>query len=179
MSARGIVLIGGSLRPDSLNRRLMAHLARELELRGQGVRVFQGEDLRLPLYAPDQDAPLAVEEMTHALRQAAGLVVVSPEYNAGIPGHLKNAIDWLSTQQPNPFTGLRALVATASPGAFGGVRSVGPWRMTLANLGCWVAPAPITVPRAEEALDPLGTPREARTATEVVRALESFLAGPR
>ncbi len=170
-----LVFLGGSLRPESLNRRLMNYLAREAQSQGQSARVFEGEDLRLPLYEDGLPTPGPVEEMAAALRNAQGVVIVSPEYNAGIPGHLKNAVDWLSVQRPSPWSGLPVLIAAASPGAFGGSRGVIAWRTTLANLGCWVAPTAITVPMADKNLGEDGTPLEERTRSEIHRTLQSFL----
>ena len=171
-----LVFLGGSLRPASLNRRLMGYLAREAEKGGHSVQVFQGEDLRLALYEDGLAVPAPVVAMAAALQAAQGVVIVSPEYNAGIPGHLKNAVDWLSVQRPSPWTGLPALMAAASPGAFGGARGLLAWRATLANLGCWVAPAAITVPLADRNLAEDGTPVEERTAAEIQRTLHAFLA---
>jgi len=171
-----LVFLGGSLRSASLNRRLMGFLARECEKQGHSVSLFQGEELRIALFEDGLPTPASTEAMASALRSAQGVVVVSPEYNAGIPGHLKNAIDWLSVQQPNPWTGLPVLLAAASPGAFGGARGLLAWRATLANLGCWVAPGAITVPMADKNLAEDGTPSEARSIQEARRVLEGFLA---
>lgn len=170
-----LVFIGGSLRPDSLNRRLMGFLARKTEALGHHAHLFQGGDLRLPLYEDGLEAPAAVIAMAEALKGAQGVVFVSPEYNAGIPGHLKNAVDWLSVQQPSPWSSLPALLCAASPGAFGGARGLIQWRATLANLGCWVAPGAIAVPKAHESLGEDGTPTESRTVQEIRRNLEAFL----
>src|SRR5512133_1764049 len=104
-----MALLGGSLRPDSLNTRLLGHLATELEARGHEVSAFTGA--------------------------AQGLLIVSPEYNAGIPGHLKNAVDWLSTMGPSPWQGLPVLLCAASPGAFGGARGLVAWRAPPADMG--------------------------------------------
>ncbi|MBK7292530.1 MAG: NAD(P)H-dependent oxidoreductase [Holophagaceae bacterium] len=171
-----LVMIGGSLRPASLNARLLHHLARELEARGQEVSRFTGEALRLPHY---EDGVTPVSDLLRlhgALREAQGLVVVSPEYNAGIPGHLKNAVDWLSTMQPSPWAGLPVLLASASPGAFGGARGQMAWRATLANMGALVLPEAITVPHADQQLDGDGAPTDARTAASVPRILDRFTA---
>lgn len=170
-----LVFIGGSLRPDSLNRRLMGFLARKTEALGHHAHLFQGGDLRLPLYEDGLEAPAAVIAMAEALKGAQGVVFVSPEYNAGIPAHLKNVVDWLSVQQPSPWSGLPALLCAASPGAFGGARGLIQWRATLANLGCWVAPGAIAVPKAHESLWEDGTPMESRTVQEIRRNLEAFL----
>ena len=102
-------------------------------------------------------------------------MIVSPEYNAGIPAHLKNAVDWLSTLATNPLKGLPVLLAAASPGAFGGSRALLSWRPVLANLGALALPGAITVPLADQNLDPGGAPREARAQGEVRKALTAFV----
>lgn len=170
-----LVLMGGSLRPASLNTKLLRHLARELESRGHGVTAFAGEALRLPLYEDGLAPDPALRTLQEALQAAQGLVIVSPEYNAGIPGHLKNAVDWLSTLKPSPWAGLPVLLCAASPGAFGGARGLMAWRVTLANMGAIALPEALTVPLAEQQLDAQGAPSDARTAAAVPKILDGFL----
>ena len=170
-----LVLMGGSLRPASFNGSLLSHLARELEARGHQVSAYKGEALRLPLYE-DGLAPSEGTLALHgALLEAQGLVIVSPEYNAGIPGHLKNAVDWLSTLKPSPWPGLPVLLCAASPGAFGGARGLMAWRATLANMGALALPEAITVPHADQQLAASGAPTEARTAAMLPKTLDGFL----
>jgi len=171
-----LVLMGGSLRPASLNARLLGHLARTLEARGHEVSTFSGEALRLPLYEDGEPPSAATQALHAALARTQGLLIVSPEYNAGIPGHLKNAVDWLSTMKPSPWSGLPVLLCAASPGAFGGARGLMAWRATLANMGALALPEAITVPHADEQLDAAGAPTDARTAAVVPRTLDAFLA---
>jgi len=171
-----LVLMGGSLRPASLNARLLGHLARTLEARGHEISAFSGEALRLPLYQDGEPPSAAALGLHAALAKAQGLLIVSPEYNAGIPGHLKNAVDWLSTMKPSPWTGLPVLLCAASPGAFGGARGLMAWRATLANMGALALPEAIIVPHADQQLDAEGAPTDARTAAAVPRTLDAFLA---
>lgn len=171
-----LVLMGGSLRLASLNARLLRHLAGQLEARGHAVAAFAGEALRLPLYEDGLAPDGATQSLHGALGAAQGLVIVSPEYNAGIPGHLKNAVDWLSTLRPSPWHGLPVLLCAASPGAFGGARSLMAWRATLANMGALALPETLTVPHADQQLDPDGAPTDARTAAAVPKVLDGFLA---
>ncbi|MBN9628226.1 MAG: NADPH-dependent FMN reductase [Acidovorax sp. SCN 65-28] len=81
----------------------------------------------IPLYNADLDGdqpPAAVARLKEAIKSANGLVVCSPEYNYGIPGVLKNAIDWASRPGfASPLKGKPALIMTASPGTAGGVRA--------------------------------------------------------
>lgn len=170
-----LAVLGGSLRKDSLNRRLLEHLARELEAMGHEPRIVAGDALRLPLFDADLPVPEEVLAMQAVLEGAEGLVIVSPEYNAGIPPHLKNAVDWLSTLAPNPLKGLPVLLAAASPGAYGGARSLLSWRPVLANLGAMALPGAITVPLADKNLDPAGSPLDARARGEIQKALTAFV----
>jgi NAD(P)H-dependent FMN reductase len=171
-----LVLMGGSLRAASLNARLLRHLGRELEGRGHQVATFTGTALRWPLYEDGLAPAPEILALQVALREAQGLVIVSPEYNAGIPGHLKNAVDWLSTLKPSPWPGLPVLLCAASPGAFGGARGLMAWRATLANMGALALPEAITVPHADQQLDADGAPTDARTAAMVPKVLDGFLA---
>lgn len=170
-----LVLMGGSLRPESLNTRLLGHLATELKARGHEVTAFAGKDLRWPLYEDGLPASPETQSLRATLQETQGLVIVSPEYNAGIPGHLKNAVDWLSTLQPSPWPGLPVLLCAASPGAFGGARGLMAWRATLANMGAMALPEAITVPNAHQQLDAEGAPTDARTAAAVPKILDAFL----
>lgn len=170
-----LAVLGGSLRSQSLNRKLLEHLARALRELGQEVAELKGEALRLPLYDADRAPEPAVLELHRVLLGCRGLVIVSPEYNAGIPAHLKNAVDWLSTMKPNPLKGIPVLLASASPGAFGGSRALLSWRPVLANLGALVLPAAITVPLAEQNLAADGSPLDPRSAGAIQQALASLV----
>jgi chromate reductase, NAD(P)H dehydrogenase (quinone) len=79
-----------------------------------------------PLYNADvQNSigfPAAVQTLATAIRAADGVIFVTPEYNFGIPGPLKNAIDWLSRLPDQPFAGKPIALQSASPGALGGAR---------------------------------------------------------
>ena len=170
-----LVLMGGSLRTASLNARLLRHLAGELEARDHRVLTFTGNALRLPLYEDGLVPSPETVALHAALREAQGLVIVSPEYNAGIPGHLKNAVDWLSTMKPSPWPGLPVLLCSASPGAFGGARGLMAWRATLANMSALALPEAISVPHADQQLDADGAPTDVRTAALLPKILDGFL----
>lgn len=170
-----LALMGGSLRTESLNVRLLEHLARELEARGHETRRYSGSALEMPLYAEGRPVPAEALALQQGLLGSQALVVVSPEYNAGIPGHLKNAVDWVSTLKPSPWLGLPVLLCAASPGAFGGVRGLMAWRATLANMGALALPEALTVPHADHQLDREGAPTDPRTRSQVPRLLDAFL----
>jgi chromate reductase len=84
-------------------------------------------DLRLPLYDEDEDGPSTpevVRAFRRAVAQSDGVVIATPEYNHGIPGVLKNALDWASRPLGrSALTGKAVLVISVSPAFTGGVRA--------------------------------------------------------
>jgi chromate reductase len=114
-----IAVVVGSLRRDSLNRKL-AHAIAKLapaELSFEHLRIDD-----LPLYNQDDDAhqPAPVQRLKAEIRAAQGLLFVTPEYNRALPGVLKNAIDHASRPYgQNAWAGKPAGVIGASVGAIG------------------------------------------------------------
>ena len=118
------VTLLGSLRRDSLH----SAVARALpSLAPDGVEISPlGSIGDLPHYDADTQAegfPPAVVAMADAIREADGVVVVTPEYNYSVPGALKNALDWLSRVSQQPFIGKPVAIQTGSPGTIGGARA--------------------------------------------------------
>jgi chromate reductase len=116
--------IAGSLRKASFNRALL-RAAQELAPEDMEITVF---DLApIPPYNEDvekQGDPPPVAALKEAIRAADALLVVSPEYNYGIPGVLKNAIDWASRPPgKSPLNGKPAAIMGASPGMGGTIRA--------------------------------------------------------
>ncbi len=123
-STVSVAAICGSLRKGSYNRMVMNALG---GLAPEGMRIAEAPPYHeFPLYNADlQNAsgiPAAVTALGDTIRAADGLIIVTPEYNFGIPGALKNAIDWLSRLQNQPFAGKPVALQSASPGPLGGAR---------------------------------------------------------
>jgi chromate reductase, NAD(P)H dehydrogenase (quinone) len=119
-----ILGIAGSLREASYNRALL-RTARELLPEGVELREF---DLRaLPFYDADVEAvgdPEPVVALKEAIRDADALLIATPEYNRGVPGVLKNAIDWASRPPlASPLTGKPVAIVGASTGRGGTARA--------------------------------------------------------
>jgi chromate reductase len=110
---------------------------------------------------PDYDQDVQDEEGfpagADALRRALGandaFVIVSPEYNASMPGSLKNAIDWLSRFSPQPFNERQCLLLSASPSMAGGNRGLWSLRVPLEHLGSRVYPDMFSLAQAHQAFD--------------------------
>ncbi|MDH6170843.1 chromate reductase [Variovorax boronicumulans] len=134
-SATGIRLLGisGSIRRNSNCTAVLRSLQPLLPAPAT-IELFALDDV--PIYNADLDGdapPAAVARLKDAIAQADGLVLCSPEYNYGMPGVLKNAIDWASRPGfASPLKGKPALVITASPGTAGGVRAQAQIRDALA-----------------------------------------------
>jgi chromate reductase len=115
-----IAIIVGSLRKDSLNRKVARSIC---ALRGDNLDCSMIEIGDLPLYNQDYDAdpPEQYLRFRQQIAQADGVLFVSPEYNRGIPGVLKNAIDVGSRPYgQSVFDKKPAAIVTASPGSIGG-----------------------------------------------------------
>ncbi|WP_288131626.1 NAD(P)H-dependent oxidoreductase [Microbulbifer sp.] len=119
--------ISGSLRKDSFNTAAL-HTAAEIAADLTEIRVnFTFADLsQIPLY--DQDLrdkliPDAVAALSQQILDADAILFATPEYNYSVSGVLKNAIDWLSRLDPQPFADKPVAVMSASMSAFGGARA--------------------------------------------------------
>jgi chromate reductase len=117
--------ISGSLRKGSYNTSLL-HAALHLLPEGVTMETFNiGE---LPLYNADLDMPAAaqrpavVQQFRDKVAKADGLVICSPEYNYGIPGGLKNAIDWASRGKDSPLIKKPVAIMGATISLWGTVR---------------------------------------------------------
>jgi chromate reductase len=120
-----IAIVVGSLRKDSLNRRVARSIC---AIRGDNLDCSMVEIGDLPLYDQDYDAlpqqPEQYVRFRDQVRSADGVLFVSPEYNRGIPGVLKNAIDVGSRPYGHSVWDKKpAAIVTASPGSIGGFGS--------------------------------------------------------
>jgi chromate reductase, NAD(P)H dehydrogenase (quinone) len=132
--------ISGSLRRDSHNTRLLRAAAMELPP-GASFELFDGL-AELPAYCEDIDvepAPEPVARLRDAIAAADAVLIATPEYNASIPGVLKNAIDWASRPFPdNVLRGKPVVVIGASTGLFGAVWAQAELRKVLNHTGAEV-----------------------------------------
>lgn len=122
--AVNILGLSGSLRKDSVHGAVLRTVAEQLPL---SVALTLHELHEVPLYNEDLDgdaAPAAVLVLREAVRRADAVLIGSPEYNHGMSGVLKNALDWLSRPHgQSSLSGKPVLTFTASPAFTGGVRA--------------------------------------------------------
>ncbi|MER6982859.1 NADPH-dependent FMN reductase [Streptomyces carpinensis] len=147
-----VLVLGAALRAESLNVRLASLTARLLVEAGAEVDLAHMRDFDMPLYDGDAEAahglPQGALALFDRLNRAEAFVISSPEYNASVPGVLKNAIDWVSRIRPQPFKTKHALLVSASPSLIGGNRGLWTLRIPLEHLGTRVYPDMFSLPEA-------------------------------
>jgi NAD(P)H-dependent FMN reductase len=169
---RSIAVILGSVRRDRMGHRAAQLVIRELRDRGHDVHLVDPLELQLPLLDrmykehPTGEAPEKLERLAELYRSVDGFLVVSAEYNHGIPPALKNLLDHFLEEYFWRPSG----IVCYSAGGFGGVRAAMQLRMTLAELGMPSVPSMLPIPRISESIGEDGA------ATEItVRSMNRFL----
>ena len=171
-----ILGISGSLRRDSHNTSLLRAAARALP---PGVELELLDGLAaVPPYDEDADTepgPAAVEHLRAQIEAADAVLIATPEYNASIPGVLKNAIDWAS--RPFPDNALRdrpVAVIGASTGLFGAVWAQAEARKVLRHAGAQVLDEELPVGLAATAFTPEGELADPELRQRLVELLEAL-----
>jgi chromate reductase, NAD(P)H dehydrogenase (quinone) len=172
-----ILGIAGSLRRGSHNRKLLRAAGAQLP---PGVELVEWDGLAgIPAFDEDQetDPPEPVRAFLAEIEAADALLIATPEYNASLPGALKNALDWAS--RPFPENVLRrkpCAVIGASTGLFGAVWAQAEVRKALKASGAHVLESELPVGLADEAfaddgglVDPELTARLRDVVADLVR----------
>jgi NAD(P)H-dependent FMN reductase len=156
----GFLVFSASLRKGSLNSRLAALAADAIEANGGDVDMATMAEFDCPSYNADvQDRdgfPAGARELRRRLEQCDGFVISSPEYNASMPGALKNSIDWVSRFDPQPFNERHGLLLSASPSMVGGNRGLWALRVPFEHLGARIYPDMFSLAQAHDAFDSQG-----------------------
>jgi len=177
MNSLSIAVLLGSMRRDRMGPRAAQLVTRELERRGHVVHLVDPLELQLPVLDrmykehPKGGAPEPLERLAETYRQADGFLVVSGEYNHGIPPALKNLLDHFLEEYFWRPSG----IVCYSAGGFGGVRAAMQLRMTLAELGMPSVPSLLPIPRIAQAIDDDGVAQEPITDRSKNRFLDEFL----
>ena len=150
-----VLVFAGSLREESLNRKLAALAARIAGEHGATVDLATMDDFDVPSYDGDvegQGIPAGAQALKQRLEENDAFIISSPEYNASMPGTLKNLIDWTSRFRPQPFDGRHGLLLSASPSFAGGNRGLWSLRVPLEHLGARIFPDMFSLSSAHKAL---------------------------
>lgn len=170
-----LLAISGSLRRRSYNSALLDAAAAE---RGPGVEVVLWSGLdAIPAYSEDVDeTPRSVALLKDEIAAADAILFATPEYNASVPGALKNALDWVSRPlEESPLRGKPVAVVGASQGVFGAVWAQAELRKILGAIGAHVEDRELLVARAQHAFAAEGRLRDPGEAAALAAILEALL----
>ena len=174
-----VLVFGASLRQGSLNRRLAGFAATVVEAQGATAELARLSDFDCPSYDQDVDVgqgvPPGASRLCERLLAADAFLIASPEYNASMPGVLKNIIDWTSRIRPQPFNGRQGLLMSASPSMAGGNRGLWALRIPLEHLGARVYPDMFSLAQAHQALDADGRIADPELRARFERTIECYL----
>ena len=172
--ATRLLAISGSLRAASINTAALEALAL---VAPDGVEVVLYRDLaELPPFNPDEDegerVPLAAAALRALVRQCDGLIIAAPEYAHGVPGALKNALDWLVASDAIP--GKPIALLNAAPRAFHAQSAL---RETLATMAARLVPeAFVTLPLGGRAMGAAAIAADLRLADRLREGITSIVA---
>jgi chromate reductase, NAD(P)H dehydrogenase (quinone) len=173
-----VLAISGSLRRDSHNTKLL-RTAEELLGGDVDFELYDGLE-SVPPYNEDRDgasAPAAVADLRARIDAADALLIATPEYNASIPGQLKNAVDWASRPvRAGALWGKPVVVIGASTGFYGGVWAQAELRKVLATAGARVVDAELAVSHADTRFDVEGRLVDEEIRDELRAALDALVA---
>lgn len=136
-----VLLISGSLRAESVNTGLLKAFANQSP---SDVEISWA-NIHVPLFNEDleTDFPAAATTLREQIVAADAIIIATPEYNRGMSGALKNAIDWASRPYgQNAWQGKRILVTAASPGGIAGALAVYQVKQSLLHLNAHVIGQP-------------------------------------
>ena len=177
-----ILGIAGSVRRGSHNRKLLRAAGHALP---PGVELVEWDGLAgLPIFDEDLEnsPPEAVRDFLAAVEDADALLVATPEYNASVPGGLKNALDWASRPFPdNVLRNKPSAVVGASTGLFGAVWAQAEVRKVLKASGAHVLESELPVGMADGAFadgDTLTDPELAARLDDLVGDLVREVSAP-
>lgn len=173
-----VLSFAGSLRQASYNRALL-RAAQAVSPDGMTVEIF--DIAVVPLYNGDVEAegdPAGVAAFKQAIGDADAVLIATPEYNHGVPGVMKNAIDWASRPPRGAALDRKPVgIIGASPGQTGSARGQSQLRQAFEFTNSYCMPQPeLLVFRAHEKFDEAGNLTDEATAKYLRRFLEAFLA---
>ena len=174
-----VLVFAASLRGGSLNDRLASLAAQVVTAKGGTVDRATMAEFDCPSYDQDVEGAEGLPDGARRLRDrlvaADAVVLAAPEYNASVPGYLKNAIDWASRHRPQPFNGRQFLLLSASPSMVGGNRGLWALRIPLEHLGARVYPDMFSLAQAHEAFADDGRLANAVLQRRFESTIECFL----
>lgn len=171
-----VLAFAGSLREGSYNKALLRNL-KEIAPDNLSIELFDISGI--PLYNADVEAdgdPEAVAKFKESIRAADGVIIATPEYNHGVAGVTKNAVDWASRPAKNSALNEKPVgIMGATPGLTGTARAQSQLRQAFEFTNSYCMPQPeILVFRAHEKFDDQGNLTDEKTREFLGKYLDSF-----
>lgn len=117
------------------------------------------------------DPPPRLQEYADKIARADGLIIVTPEYNNGYPGVLKNALDYLLPEYERKPVG----IVTVSAGGFGGLTCLAQLRLVTLGMGAFPIPESLPVSRVHDSFQEDGTPNDPAYERRAANFLDDVL----
>lgn len=181
---RTAITLCGSLRKDSINEVLRRHMSMKLREAGVAVTDLSLADFEMPVFNQEiEDAgnsPESATRLAELFRSHDIVLIITPEYNGGLPPLVVNTLAWLSRQKPSPFRHAIFGIGGVSDGKYATIFALSHLRDTLSKIGALVAPTLLGVGPWPDVFDADGAPNEANIQWKVgqmVRELTHFSRG--
>ena len=177
------ITLCGSIRTGSVNEILRQHLSKKLRESGVAVTDLSLADFDMPIFNEDlepDNVPEAAGRLAEAFRSHDIVLIITPEYNGGLPPLIVNTIAWLSRQRPSPFRHAVFGIGGVSSGKYGTIWAQSHLRDSLSKIGALVVPTLLGVGPDAEAFDTDGAPVESAITYKVgqmVKELTHFSRG--
>jgi len=176
MTSSSIAVLYGSVRSNRKGIRAARYIKELLEGRGHSVELIDPMMTPLPLLDkmykeyPDGEAPENMVKIANQLRNSNGFIIVTGEYNHGIPPALKNLLDHFQQE----FFFKPSGIVSYSAGRFGGIREAIQLRITVAELGMPAIPIILSIPQVHRTMDESGKPLEDFIQKQAEKFLDEF-----
>ncbi|WP_421761754.1 NADPH-dependent FMN reductase [Devosia sp.] len=182
-SPKTAITLCGSIRKGSVNEILRRHISGKLREAGVEVTDLSLADFEMPIFNEDLEPdhiPESAGRLAEAFRTHDIVLIITPEYNGGLPPLIVNTIAWLSRQKPSPFRHAIFGIGGVSSGKYGTIWAQSHLRETLSKIGALVVPTLMGVGPDSEAFDADGAPVESAINFKVgqmVKELTHFSRG--
>ncbi|MFW5762592.1 MAG: NADPH-dependent FMN reductase [Cyclobacteriaceae bacterium] len=171
-----VSILYGSTREDRKGIRAARYLEKKMRDMGNTIHFIDPVEIPLPLLNkmykeyPEGNAPDNMEKIATRLKESDGFLVVTGEYNHGVPPALKNLLDHFQKE----YFFKPSAIACYSAGSYGGVRAAIQLRIILAELGMSAIPTIQAYPKVQDAFSPDGKPLQNYIDKSTKRFLDEF-----
>lgn len=171
-----VSVISGSVREGRLGIKAAKFIVKKLEERGYEVVLIDPEKFEIPMlknkyeYLKNEEKTENLNKLQKTFDSSDAFVIVSAEYNHGVPPALKNIVDYFMKE----FFFKPSAIVTYSIGPFGGVRVLSHWRAILSELGMPSIPSSFPIPTVQDAFDEEGNPKDEKYNERIKRFLDEF-----